>query len=319
MKVKPFAEQGRFTQVHNLCFDQIMPRVSGSAWKVLCLIVRHTRGKQKKFDGFPYAGIKSGTGIKSDTTVAAALRELTEISMFGTPVLLKREGDKNGQTSHTATKYMLNPNFEIVLGRDEETPQQNAVHTPKSEASHAPKNGASKKVHASKNGASHTPKNGASSIQAKKEQRYEEEDRTEQRAQKVASSSSENEVVNEFSPPPETEVEHLVLQLCGASPNSERDRKQWPQVRALIREPDGAGSSPVTVEELRTFVADFEQTKGDCPWLSSFLTSWRRWYRRQSKQAAQAAQTQPQTEREKIYATKLEAARKRARDSRRSS
>jgi hypothetical protein len=114
--IKPFQEQGHYTEVHNLAFDYIMPRVSSSAWKVLSLIIRRTKGWGKKFDEIPYAQIKEGTGIKSDPTVDKALKQLRQMGCILS---------KKGATQFESTKYMLNRNFTIedMYSPGEPTPE----------------------------------------------------------------------------------------------------------------------------------------------------------------------------------------------------
>src|SRR5438105_541057 len=74
--IKPFAEQGNYIAVHRILFDEVMPRLSPNAWKVLSLIVRKTIGWNKDFDIVAYPQIMDGTGIKGRGTVSAALHEL---------------------------------------------------------------------------------------------------------------------------------------------------------------------------------------------------------------------------------------------------
>ena len=103
-EIKPFHDQGHYTEVHNMAFDYIMPRVSGSAWKVLCLIIRKTKGWGKRSDEISYSQIKDGTGIKNDLTVKKALGELLKLGC-----ILKRAGE----TQFKPTRYALNRNFAI--------------------------------------------------------------------------------------------------------------------------------------------------------------------------------------------------------------
>lgn len=74
--LRPFADQGNYIAVHRVCFDLIMPTISGNAWKVLCFIIRKTEGYGKRTDAIAYTQIAKGTGIKSDTTIRRALMEL---------------------------------------------------------------------------------------------------------------------------------------------------------------------------------------------------------------------------------------------------
>lgn len=77
MSIKPFNTDNGYTQFHNYVIDEIMPTLGPNAWKVLCLIIRKTRGWHKDEDAISYSQIMSGTGIKNRTTVSAALDELT--------------------------------------------------------------------------------------------------------------------------------------------------------------------------------------------------------------------------------------------------
>jgi hypothetical protein len=43
MTIKPFADQGNFTAIHNYVFDVIMPSLPPNAWKVLCFVIRKTQ------------------------------------------------------------------------------------------------------------------------------------------------------------------------------------------------------------------------------------------------------------------------------------
>jgi len=109
MKVKPFEPQkDRYTVVDNVIFDRIMPSLSPNAWKVLCLILRKTRGWHKEWDGLSYSQIMEGTGIKSSATVRQALVELLDKSC---PCIKQtKAGDK-----WTAAKYCLNTALEIEV------------------------------------------------------------------------------------------------------------------------------------------------------------------------------------------------------------
>lgn len=111
--IRPFSEQGHYTEVHNLVFDYIMPRVSLKAFKVLCLILRRTKGWGKKNDEISYRQIKEGTGIKTNDTVSKALDELLD---FG--CILRRKSDEQFDT----ITYALNLKFEVPV---EEIYEQN--------------------------------------------------------------------------------------------------------------------------------------------------------------------------------------------------
>lgn len=98
----PFADPGRkYTMMDNYLFDYIMPLVKPNAWKILCLIIRKTRGWHKTSDQISFSQIKAGTGISSDETVNNALKQL-----IGQGYIL---ADKGGQWD--ATVYAINTNF----------------------------------------------------------------------------------------------------------------------------------------------------------------------------------------------------------------
>lgn len=76
--IKPFSRQGYFTAVDNAVFDEIMPTLSGSEWKILSLIIRKTIGWHKELDGIAYSQMRKGTGIKSNTTIQKAVHSLLD-------------------------------------------------------------------------------------------------------------------------------------------------------------------------------------------------------------------------------------------------
>lgn len=76
--VRPFENHGNYTQIHNALLDAIMPVISPSAWTLLCLMIRQTRGWQRIEQGMSYRQLLEGTGFGSRTTVANALNELLE-------------------------------------------------------------------------------------------------------------------------------------------------------------------------------------------------------------------------------------------------
>ena len=129
MKVKPFARQGHYVVFDTALLDYVMPGISHTAWKILCYIIRRTRGWQKDHDKISYRQIKKGTGIKSDTTVSSGLKLLVSDKKI---VLAQGSGDK-----WTAYTYGLNADFELEIP----TPKNEVAVTPKNEVGPAPKNG----------------------------------------------------------------------------------------------------------------------------------------------------------------------------------
>lgn len=112
--IKPFSDQGHYTGVHNIIFDYVMPRVSHTAFKVLCFIIRKTKGHGKKCDEIPYTAFFEGTGISSPTTINKAIKELEDEK-----IILKKSRD----VRFGSVKYALNRSYEIPLSAVEESPE----------------------------------------------------------------------------------------------------------------------------------------------------------------------------------------------------
>ncbi|HGO7796120.1 TPA: replication protein [Neisseria meningitidis] len=124
-------------QIANAVVDDFLCRMSGNAWKCYAVIVRKTTGWQKEIDYISVSQFKTLTGIKSDVTVADALKELVELNLIAS---VKRHGQVTG--------YRIN--------MPEPSPENGGTATPKNWVH--PKNGTTPKnwVHP-KNGT--TPKN----------------------------------------------------------------------------------------------------------------------------------------------------------------
>ncbi|HFC8465921.1 TPA: replication protein [Neisseria subflava] len=128
-------------QVANAVVDDFLCRMSGNAWKCYAVIVRKTTGWQKEIDYISVSQFKNLTGIKTDVTVAAALKELVELNLIAS---VKRHGQVTG--------YRLN--------MPEPPPENGGTTTPKNWVH--PKNGTTPKnwgVLPPENGGTTTPKN----------------------------------------------------------------------------------------------------------------------------------------------------------------
>lgn len=103
--IRPFADQGNWTAVHNSVFDVMMPALPPNAFKVLCFVIRKTRGWKKDSDKLSYSQIAAGTGIKSPGTLSAAIKVLTD------------GGHIIGTSSEKwqPTSYQLNTAFELEV------------------------------------------------------------------------------------------------------------------------------------------------------------------------------------------------------------
>lgn len=141
--VKPFSEQGHYTVFHDALIDDLMPTLNPNEWKIVCFVVRKTRGWQKKRDTLSYKQIMEGTGIKSQTTLTKALNAL--IGNEDKPVeqrngVLLRWRKRAAQPGQFAgVEYGLNPNFEIVPSSQNGEAPDPAPSTENGEAA-APKN-----------------------------------------------------------------------------------------------------------------------------------------------------------------------------------
>jgi hypothetical protein len=74
--VKPFQAEDEFTKIHNYALEVFMPLLPANAWKILCFILRETKGWHTDHTQVAYKAIKAGTGIASDETVARNLKIL---------------------------------------------------------------------------------------------------------------------------------------------------------------------------------------------------------------------------------------------------
>lgn len=80
-------------QIANAVVDDLLCRMSGNAWKCYAVIVRKTTGWQKEIDYISVSQFKTLTGIKTDVTVADALKELVELNLIAS---VKRHGQVTG-------------------------------------------------------------------------------------------------------------------------------------------------------------------------------------------------------------------------------
>lgn len=108
--VKPFYNQNGYTEFNNYVLDYIMPKLSPNAWKVLCFIIRKTKGWQKEQDQLSFRQIMNGTGISNRTTVSNAIKELER----GNYIIVQHIHDKI-----TSNTYALNTDLEITTASPE--------------------------------------------------------------------------------------------------------------------------------------------------------------------------------------------------------
>ena len=107
MSDKPFQENNKYTQIHNYTFDLLMPVLTGTGFKVLCFIIRNTKGvtdnegNRVKVAPLSYSLIKEGTGIASSATLSEGIKELV---LFGVITVVE------GQEEYEANSYSINDN-----------------------------------------------------------------------------------------------------------------------------------------------------------------------------------------------------------------
>lgn len=100
-----FEKRVPYTIVRNEVFDEVMPRVSYPAWKVLSAIIRATMGWQKLEDQLSYSQLLRRTGIKSRSTLTQAIKELE------TGNYIVRRAMGNGQEPNA---YALNDKYVLL-------------------------------------------------------------------------------------------------------------------------------------------------------------------------------------------------------------
>ncbi|KLS70918.1 hypothetical protein M741_09555 [Neisseria gonorrhoeae NOR_2011_03-06] len=123
--------------------------MSGNAWKCYAVIVRKTTGWQKEIDYISVSQFKNLTGIKTDVTVADALKELVELNLIAS---VKRHGQVTG--------YRINMPEPSPENGGTPPPENGGTATPKNWVH--PKNGTTPKnwgVLPPENGGTTTPKN----------------------------------------------------------------------------------------------------------------------------------------------------------------
>ncbi|EMU1701291.1 replication protein [Neisseria gonorrhoeae] len=136
-------------QIANAVVDDFLCRMSGNAWKCYAVIVRKTTGWQKEIDYISVSQFKNLTGIKTDVTVADALKELVELNLIAS---VKRHGQVTG--------YRINMPEPSPENGGTPPPENGGTATPKNWVH--PKNGTTPKnwgVLPPENGGSTPPKN----------------------------------------------------------------------------------------------------------------------------------------------------------------
>lgn len=100
-----FEKKIPYTIVRNEVFDEVMPKLSLTAWKVLCAIIRATMGWQKTEDQLSYSQLLKKTGLGSPSSIT---RAISELETGGYVETIRRE--------HQTNLYRLNEDYILILG-----------------------------------------------------------------------------------------------------------------------------------------------------------------------------------------------------------
>lgn len=103
MTVKPFEEQGHYVGVHDAVFDTLMPMCPPNSFKVLCFILRKTKGWSKETEAISYEALQKGTGISSRSTLSGSIKWLRRNNLIVV--------DDGGGS--TVARYSLNRGFSL--------------------------------------------------------------------------------------------------------------------------------------------------------------------------------------------------------------
>jgi len=110
--IRPFADQGNFTQIHNFVFDELMPKMDGTTFKVLMFIIRKTVGWGSEWDTLSYSQIMTGTGIASRATISKCINGLEEMSLI---VCVSGKDKREPNTYYLNTNYETSSKNELAL------------------------------------------------------------------------------------------------------------------------------------------------------------------------------------------------------------
>lgn len=112
-KYNPFKQDIGYTQFDNIVLDYVMPELPASAWKILCFIIRQTKGYQRDSDQLSYRDIMAGSGIKSSATVS---KNLTILNKCGFIITTELEGQYEANSYHLNTSLEIEATSEIEAG-----------------------------------------------------------------------------------------------------------------------------------------------------------------------------------------------------------
>jgi hypothetical protein len=144
MEVKPF-QNPPYTMFNNAILDYIMPRVSPSAWKVLCVAIRQTVGwvdemsltGRRESDKISYDQFKQKTGIGGKSAIANALKELLQEG-----ILIRSQVGKPRGSKKPSFSYQLARDYKLVVT----SPEMGPVTSPETGPVTSPETGHTKET-----------------------------------------------------------------------------------------------------------------------------------------------------------------------------
>ncbi|ENS9884782.1 hypothetical protein EG320_10800 [Neisseria gonorrhoeae] len=140
-------------QIANAVVDDFLCRMSGNAWKCYAVIVRKTTGWQKEIDYISVSQFKNLTGIKTDVTVADALKELVELNLIAS---VKRHGQVTGYRINMPEPSPENGGTPPPENGGTPPPENGGTPPPENGGTPPPENGGTPPP---ENGGTATPKN----------------------------------------------------------------------------------------------------------------------------------------------------------------
>ena len=118
-----------YTQISNDFLDNEMQRMSGAAIKIFLIVSRKTIGWHKDTDPISYSQIMEYTGIRSKTTVSAALSALVSLGLI---IAVKKQGKTTVYEINmvgTESEQVTSPESVLEVSRNCTGSSPETVHT----------------------------------------------------------------------------------------------------------------------------------------------------------------------------------------------
>lgn len=102
-------KRGAAIATHHDLLDALLPILSGNAWKLLHLIARQTIGWGKESDQISYSQFKQLSGIKTNHTVCAAIKELKAYNL-----IIVIPGERGDDGIFSTASYGISPDLKTT-------------------------------------------------------------------------------------------------------------------------------------------------------------------------------------------------------------